>query len=72
MMTQATPTRYLPSILVTSNECVQACRAGSAVEQQGEAAELQRLATLMGPTRLVRPKCVAVACYSCLMVMVAG
>jgi hypothetical protein len=53
--TQATPARYLPSILVTSNECAQANKAGL-TEQAAEEAELKRLVTLLGPTRLVRPK----------------
>lgn len=52
---QSIPPRYLPSILVTSNECVQACRVGVA-EQHAEDPEIKNLATALGPIKLVRPK----------------
>ena len=42
---------------MTSNECAKANRASPA-EQAAEDADLKRLAMLLGPTRLVRPKCV--------------
>lgn len=52
---QSLPPRYLPSILVTSNECVKACGVGEA-EKHAEDPEVKKLAAQLGPTRLVRPK----------------